>query len=60
MCVRRARRIVRAVLMLVVRIVVVPVLVLCRFVDVFMVVPLGQMEPQTKPHQSTREQQFNG
>ena len=46
--------------MLVVRIVSVPVLVLCRFVNVFMVVSLRQMQPQSQSHQSTREQQFNG
>lgn len=60
MRVRRARRVVWTMLMLVVRIVSVPVLVLCRFVNVFMVVSLRQMQPQSQSHQSTREQQFNG
>ena len=47
-------------LMLVVHVVMVPVLVFCRFVNVFMVMSLRQMEPKTQGHQSARQQQFNG
>jgi hypothetical protein len=60
MGVRLAWGIVRTVRMMVVFVVTVPVLVLHRFVNMLMLVSLRQMQPQTKRHQSTREQQFNG
>jgi hypothetical protein len=48
--VRLAGRIGDSVLVLVMFVVTMPVLVLHRFVDVFMHVPLGQMQPQTEAH----------
>ena len=49
--VRFASRISRGVLVLMVVVVMVPVLVFHGFVQMFVLVPLGQVQPQTKRHQ---------
>jgi hypothetical protein len=55
---RLAWRIVWAMIVLMVLVVAVPMLMLHGFMNVFMLVSLGQMQPEASPHESASGEQL--
>ena len=57
---RLTLRIVRAMVVLMMLVVTMPMFMLHRCMKVFMLVPLGQMQPAPKSHESARGEQLEG
>ena len=60
MSVRFARRVAGAMRVLMMLVVTMPVFMLHRFVNVLVLVPLGQMQPEAETHQSASNEQLQG